>query len=147
MTSVTVMDGSTGVVIALTPVSENDNSNYFPIKARTPDGCGDCHSMHLDEWEQSRHADTAQNTWVRKLYTDWAAANPGQTGFCASCHSPTADSQDPGNVFLNDIDNLLLLKRLSAQKGVNCSACHQIDHVNQHFENLHLVGNATMRCF
>ena len=138
-------DGDTGVVISLPAIPDEDNTGYFPIKARTPDGCGDCHAMQLAEWELSRHADTAENTWVTYVFAAWSAQNPGQTGFCASCHAPAADSQDPGNIFLDQLNSLPVLDRLSAKEGVNCSSCHQMDHVNDNFAALHLNGNATMR--
>ncbi len=138
-------NGDSGVVIVLAAIPTTENSNYFPIKARTPDGCGDCHPTQLSEWEQSRHADTAQNTWVNDIFANWSAQNPGQTGYCASCHAPAADSQSPGNVYLDQLNSLPALDRISAKEGVNCASCHQIDQVNDNYQALHLNGNATMR--
>jgi len=144
-TSVLADDGDSGVVIVLPAIPEAENPDYLPIKARTPSGCGDCHTTHLAEWETSRHADTAQNEWVNDLYAAWNTENPGETGFCASCHAPVADVLDPGNIFLDQLSSLPLSDRVSAREGVNCASCHQIDHVNDNVTALHLNGNATMR--
>lgn len=142
---VTVLNGATDVEIVLPTIPTDENTSYFPIKAVAPGGCADCHSRQYDEWLGSRHANTAMNTWVRDLYADFKAENPGNTGFCASCHAPAADSQDPGNVFLDEIDQLPDDDRTSAQEGVHCSGCHQIDHVNENTDGIHLVANASMR--
>ena len=144
-TAVTVQDGAANVIIQLDQIPVEENTDYFPIKAAAPGGCGDCHDRQLNEWTPSRHANAALNQWVNDLYDDFIADNPGQTGYCATCHSPAAASQDPGNVFLDQLGNLPLPDRLSAEEGVNCSSCHQIDDVNDNVQALHLLGNATMR--
>ena len=56
--------------------------------------------------------------------------DPGETGFCATCHTPLVDAQDPGNVFLNEVT------LPGGLDGVNCLACHQMAEVNDNTDAL-----------
>ena len=146
-----VEDGARGVDIRLEPVPVEENGNYVPIQAAPPGGCGDCHSEQLGQWQGSRHAGAAVDPWVLDLfsgsgtpggaagYVFTATHDPGETGFCATCHAPIAEARAPGTVALDAVADP------SAREGVSCSACHQIDDVNENVAALHLAGNATMR--
>lgn len=147
----TAEDGDLGVVIALEAIPLADNANYTPIKAAVPGGCGDCHSEQLDQWSMSAHARAGTDVWVRDLYSGDGTAgggagyvftevNPGQTGYCATCHTPVAEAHAPGTVFFDQVTGTAELE------GVTCTACHQLDHVDAtNLRALHLVGKASFR--
>ena len=144
--TVTVNNGTTSLEGTLEAIPKAINAGYFPIRAASPNGCGDCHDLQMGEWSLSRHAGTAENTWVQDVFAAYSADHPGETGFCATCHAPNADVAAPGTFFLDELDMIDdFFDRASAKEGVNCSACHQMDHVNEFVDGLHLVGNATMR--
>lgn len=144
-------DGADDILIELEPISEDDNDNYVPIAAEPPNACGDCHAQQLEQWRGTAHAGAAVNPWVLDLYsgtgTPGGAAgyvfrdlhDPEDTGFCATCHTPVAEARAPGTLYLDEVEGD------SALEGVNCSACHTIDDVNDNVTALHLLGNATMR--
>ena len=134
------------VQIRLEAMPTAANTNYEPIQAATPGGCGDCHSEHLGTWSTSNHAGAATDTWVRDLFsgdgTPGGAAgyvyknvHPGETGWCATCHTPVAEAHAPGTIMLDQVTST------SALEGVNCAACHQLDAVSSNVEALHLVGS------
>ncbi|MDX2170302.1 MAG: multiheme c-type cytochrome [Deltaproteobacteria bacterium] len=147
----TASDGQRAVDIRLAPIPDASNPDYEPIKAAMPGGCGDCHSQQLGEWQGSHHAGAAVDTWVLDLfsgsgtpggsagYVYRATHDAGETGFCATCHAPVAEARAPGTVYLDEVSGD------AAREGVTCSACHQIDEVNENVAALHLLGNATMR--
>lgn len=94
------VDG-TDIEIRLPEIPTVPNTNYFPIKAAVPGGCGDCHSQQLAEWSGSAHSRAATDAWVLDLYSGDGTAggsagyvfrdvHPGETGFCATCHAPVA---------------------------------------------------------
>ena len=144
-------DGDRGVDIRLEVVPLDDNAEYVPIKAEPPNACGDCHSEQLAQWRGSAHAGAARDAWVLDLfsgsgtpggaagYVFTASHDAGETGFCATCHAPIAEARAPGTVALDAVSGAAELE------GVSCSACHQIDQVNEDVAALHLAGNATMR--
>ena len=144
-------DGATNAVIDLEPIPLEEDASYAPIAAATPGGCGDCHSGHLELWSSSNHARAATDAWVLDLYSGTgtpggaagyvfrATHDASETGFCATCHAPVAEAHAPGTIFLDEVSDK------SALEGVNCSACHSIDSVNQDVEAIHLLGNATNR--
>ncbi len=138
------------IQIHLKRVPDSSNPTYEPIKAAPPNGCADCHAEYFNEWGTSGHALAAEDYWVRDLFSGdgspggangyvFKDVHPGETGFCASCHTPVAEAHSPGEVMLDEVESI------SALEGVNCSACHQIDSVNHATQEIHLVGNATMR--
>ena len=150
------VDASNGddVVIRLREIPQLANTTYTPIKAVVPAGCGDCHGEQLAAWSPSAHARSATNVWVRDLYSGDGTAggaagyvfqdvHPAEPGFCATCHAPVAEAQDPGTVFYDEVSGD------AALEGVTCSACHHIDHVSDNVTALHLVGdpepNSTFR--
>jgi hypothetical protein len=147
----TASDGQRALDIRLAPIPSQTNADYEPIKAAMPGGCGDCHSQQLTEWQGSAHAGAALDTWVLDLFsgTGTAGGSAGyvyrathdaeDTGFCATCHAPVAEARAPGTIFLDEVSSD------AAREGVTCSACHQIDEVNENVDALHLLGNATMR--
>ena len=65
--------------------------------------------------------------------------DPGDTGFCATCHTPLADAQNPGGEFLNEVT------LAGGLDGVNCLACHQMAEVNDNTDALHHLGNTLYR--
>jgi hypothetical protein len=147
----TASNGQRGIDIRLAPIPDQSNPDYEPIKAAMPGGCGDCHSQQLGEWQGSGHSGAALDTWVLDLFSGTGTAGGGagyvyrathdadETGFCATCHAPVAEARAPGTIFLDEVTSD------AAREGVTCSACHQIDEVNDNVDALHLLGNASMR--
>lgn len=145
--AVTASDGDV-VEIRLTPLPLGDASPYDPGSAEQ---CATCHFDQFSEWQQSRHSGAANNVWVRDLFsgdgTPGGAAgfvytdthDPGETGFCATCHGPIEDAQDPGNVMFNNFQTA------AGQDGVTCLACHQMAEVNDNTSALHHLGNTEYR--
>ncbi|MBU1187418.1 MAG: carboxypeptidase regulatory-like domain-containing protein [Gammaproteobacteria bacterium] len=145
--AVNASDGDV-VEIRLTPLPTGDASPYDPGSAEQ---CATCHFDQFSEWQQSRHSGAADNVWVRDLfsgdgtpggdagfvYTD--THDPGETGFCATCHGPIEDAQDPGNVMFNNFQTA------AGQDGVTCLACHQMAEVNDNTSALHHLGNTEYR--
>jgi Cytochrome c554 and c-prime len=144
-------NGARGIVIELQPLPTTSNDGYVPIKAASPNGCGDCHADQVAQWQSSAHAGAAIDPWVLDLFSGTGTAGGGAgyvyrathdadaTGFCATCHAPVAEAHAPGSIMLDTVSDP------SAREGVNCSACHTIDNVTEDVEALHLLGNATMR--
>ncbi|NKI35677.1 hypothetical protein HFP89_10945 [Wenzhouxiangella sp. XN79A] len=136
------------VEIRLTPLPINDRMPYDP---GTATDCASCHFDQFVEWNASRHAGAGVNPWVLDLYSGDGTPDggngyvflddrdPGQTGFCATCHTPLVDAQDPGNVFLNEVT------LPGGLDGVNCLACHQMAEVNDNTDALHHLGNTEYR--
>lgn len=133
------------VTIELEPIPALDNLTYQPIKAATPGGCGDCHPNQLAQWQGSAHANAAVDSWVLDLFSGsgtpsgsagyvYTDVHPGETGNCATCHSPALEAQSPGSGFLDDAATP------SELEGVTCSACHQLDHISEEPTGLHTVG-------
>lgn len=143
-----VNDGDTGVNIDLIPIGLDDPA-YEPPRAA--DSCLACHQGHYDEWTTSNHSGAAVDFWVLDLFSGTGSPggangfnyrdthDPGETGFCATCHTPLADVFNPGNTMLDEVTSV------GGLDGVSCLACHQIDHVNESVNSLHLLGNATYR--
>ncbi|TVQ42578.1 MAG: hypothetical protein EA370_00185 [Wenzhouxiangella sp.] len=137
------------VVIALPRLPLADTS--FPYNAGTSFTCASCHNAQHAEWQESTHSNAALNSWVLDLFS--GTGTPGgsegyvfrdlhdadDTGFCATCHAPLADAQNPGNVFLDEVD------LISGLDGVTCLACHQMAHVNDNVSALHHLGNTQYR--
>ncbi len=136
------------VEIRLTPLPVNDRMPYDP---GTATDCASCHFDQFFEWNQSRHAGAGVNPWVLDLYSGDGTPgggngyvflddrDPGETGFCATCHTPLVDAQDPGNVFLDEVT------LPGGLDGVNCLACHQMAEVNDNTDALHHLGNTEYR--
>ncbi len=144
----TAVNGDTGVLFLLQPLPA-DNPAYQPPQPEF--SCQVCHDEQVTQWQQSNHAEAATNVWVRDLFsgdgTPGGGAgfvftethDPGETGFCATCHTPLADVFDPGNVMLNEVT------QPGALAGVQCLACHQIDEVNENVSALAHLGNSSYR--
>lgn len=136
------------VEIRLTPLPVADRMPYDP---GTSADCASCHFDQFDEWRDSRHAGAGVNPWVLDLYSGDGTPggangyvfrdthDPGETGFCATCHNPLADAQDPGNVFMNEVT------LPGGLDGVTCLACHQMAEVNDNTDALHHLGNTLYR--
>jgi len=143
-------DGQTGVVISLLRLPAADDPSYQSFLPQVAD-CGNCHEEQEAQWHLSAHATAGGDVWVRDLFsgdgTPGGAAgyvfrdthDPGETGFCATCHTPMADVFDPGNVMLDEVTSA------AALEGISCIACHQMDSVNDNVQALHHLGNATYR--
>ena len=138
----------TDTVIRLTRLPVNDRMPYDP---GTATDCASCHFDQFDEWRDSRHAGAGVNPWVLDLYSGdgTPGGNAGyvfrdthdadDTGFCATCHTPLVDAQDPGNVFFDEVT------LPAGLDGVNCLACHQMAEVNGNTDALHHLGNTLYR--
>ena len=145
---VSASDGD-DVEIRLTPLPTADAVNYDPGSPLA--NCGFCHDEQVTQWMDSNHSNAGQNEWVLDLYAGTGTPggsngyvfrdthDPGETGFCASCHTPIEDAQDPGNVFFDEanLTNSLF--------GVSCLACHQTAEVNDTFDAINHLGNTTYR--
>ncbi len=123
----------------------------FPYDPGTSFSCSACHTDQHAEWQDSNHSNAALNEWVLDLFsgtgTPGGAAgyvfrnshDPDNTGFCATCHAPIEDAQNPGGVFLDEVT------LMGGLDGVTCVACHQMAHVNDNVSALHHLGNTQYR--
>jgi len=146
----TAVNGQTGVIIYMVRIPADSDPNYEDFLPQVQD-CGNCHHDQEDQWRNSNHSFAGDDAWVLDLYsgdgTSGGSAgyvyldthDPGETGFCATCHTPLADVFVPGGVLLNEVTSV------AALEGVSCIACHQMDSVNDQVQNLHHVGNSTYR--
>lgn len=137
------------VEIRLTLLPAADTANYDPGSPLA--NCGFCHDEQVTQWSDSNHSNAGQNEWVLDLYAGTGTPggangyvfrdthDPDETGFCASCHTPIEDAQDPGNVFFDEADLTTSLF------GVSCLACHQMAEVNDTFDAINHLGNTTYR--
>ena len=146
----TAVDGQVGVVIYLVRIPAASDLLYQSFLPQVQD-CGNCHHDQEQQWRESNHSFAGDDAWVLDLFsgdgTPGGSAgyvyrdthDPGETGFCATCHTPLADVFDPGAVMLNEVTSV------TALEGVSCIACHQMDSVNDQVQNLHHIGNSTYR--
>jgi hypothetical protein len=144
------VNGQTAVEIVLIPIPAADDPTYRDLLPQVED-CGNCHEEQRAEWLMGNHSTAGDDLWVRDLFsgdgTPGGAAgyvfvdthDPGETGFCATCHLPMADVFDPGNVRFDEVTSV------AALEGVSCIACHQMDSVNDEVSALHHLGNSTYR--
>lgn len=137
------------VLITLRPLPPED----LPIlyEPGTSFNCVGCHADQHAEWQQSTHSNAGVNEWVLDLFSGNGTPgggdgyvfrdlhDPDDTGFCATCHAPLADMQDPGNVFLDEVG------LIGGLDGVTCLACHQMADVNENVSALHHLGNTQYR--
>ena len=145
--SVRASDGDS-VTIELTRLPSNDAMPYQPS---TSAECATCHFDQFQQWNESRHAGAGVNPWVLDLFSGDGTPGgsngyvfrdthaPGQTGFCATCHTPLADAQNPGGEMLDEVT------LPGGLDGVNCLACHQMAEVNDNTDALHHLGNTLYR--
>lgn len=147
----TAIDGQTNVAILLPRLDPSTAVDYEPPPAVA--GCSGCHYAKFQDWSTSSHALAGTDPWVRDLHsgdgTPGGAAgyvfrdthDPGESGFCATCHTPIEDALlgGPNGLQLDEAATPVGLD------GVTCLACHQIDSVNSSFGALHHRGNATYR--
>jgi hypothetical protein len=143
-------DGQSDVVIYLEAIPPTDDPDYQNFLPRIDD-CGNCHEEQRLQWLESNHSSAGTDEWVRDLYsgdgTPGGSAgyifidthDPGETGFCATCHTALEDVFDPGNVMFNQVTSA------AALEGVSCIACHQMDSVNADVGELHHLGNSSYR--
>ena len=128
-------DGQTSVEILVPRLPVADDPGYATGLPQVAD-CGSCHVDQVDQWGAGSHALAADDPWVRDLFSGDGTAggsagyvftdlhDPGETGFCATCHAPMADVFDPGNVMLDEVTSL------AALDGVSCVSCHQMDRAD-----------------
>ncbi len=136
------------VVIALDRLPAGD---IMPYEPSTSIDCATCHFDQYQQWTGSRHAGAGLNSWVLDLFSGDGTPggsngyvfrdthDPGETGFCATCHAPLADAQNPGGEMLNEVT------LAGGLDGVNCLACHQMAEVNDNTDALHHLGNTLYR--
>lgn len=141
-------DGDTAVDVRLAVLPAADDPAYTPPESLE---CGGCHVGQHDDWLASNHRLAATDAWVLDLFSGTGTPgggagyvfrdlhDPGETGFCATCHAPLADVFDPGGVMLDEVTDP------AALEGVSCLGCHQVDSVGPDADALHLLGNATYR--
>lgn len=127
------------------------DADRIPYNPGTALDCATCHFDQFSQWQDTSHAGAGVNTWVRDLYS--GDGTPGgsngyvfrdlhdddDTGFCATCHTPLADAQDPGNLFFDEVT------LAGGLDGVNCLACHQMADVNDDIDQLHHLGQTDYR--
>ncbi len=144
------VDGATAVEIRLRRLPASDDPDYGQAVPLVDD-CGSCHPDQVAQWHGSVHAGAAVDPWVVDLQTGTGTPgggagyvfvdthDPGETGFCATCHTPMADVFDPGAVLMDTVTSA------GALQGVSCVGCHQIADVNHDTDRLHHLGNASYR--
>jgi hypothetical protein len=149
ITGATFAESGDNVVIALRRLPEEDIE--FPYDPGTSFNCASCHNAQHAEWQESTHSNAGLNEWVLDLFSGTGTPggsagfvfrdthDPDNTGFCATCHAPIEDAQNPGGVFLDE------LELISGLDGVTCVACHQMAHVNDNVSALHHLGNTEYR--
>jgi len=137
------------VLITLQPLPPEDLPTLY--EPGTSFNCAACHADQHADWQQSTHSNAGVNEWVLDLFS--GSGTPGgdngyvfrdlhgddDTGFCATCHTPLADMQDPGNVFMDEVG------LIGGLDGVTCLACHQMADVNENVSALHHLGNTEYR--
>jgi len=146
--SVAAEDGDE-VLISMRPLPADDLPSLY--EPGSSFNCVACHADQHAEWQQSTHSNAGVNEWVLDLFSGTGTPgggdgyvfrdlhDPDDTGFCATCHAPLADMQDPGNVFLDEVG------LIGGLDGVTCLACHQMADVNENVSALHHLGNAHYR--
>jgi len=146
--STSAQDGEDVLIVLERLPAEDVSSPYDPGTSFT---CGTCHADQHAEWLSSNHANAGRNEWVLDLFS--GTGTPGgsagyvfrdtheadDSGFCATCHAPLEDAQNPGNVFLDEVE------LAAGLDGVTCLACHQMAEVNDQVSALHHLGNARYR--
>lgn len=137
------------VLISMQPLPVDDLPSLY--EPGSSFNCVACHADQHQEWQQSTHSNAGVNEWVLDLFSGTGTPggsngyvfrdlhDPDDTGFCATCHTPLADMQDPGNVFLDEVG------LIGGLDGVTCLACHQMADVNENVSALHHLGNAQYR--
>ncbi len=143
--------GETGVDIRMAVLPANDDPAYVPADVSE---CGACHFERYTQWSTSHHAYSAQNKWVLDVFAGTGTPgggagyvfkdlhDPGETGFCATCHAPMQDLQDPRpeGVPLDEATEP------HGAQGILCVACHQMDSIDAtHINALNHRGKATFR--
>lgn len=135
---VTVDAPSTGAVILLDPVPQDDDPNYVFIEPTT---CGACHPDQLAEWTGSPMANAGFNTWVDDIYSGtgtpggmggfvylrdsvFAGTNPNSE--CASCHQPEHWINNPFAALADPLQP----PTPEVVHGISCEVCHKIADVN-----------------
>jgi hypothetical protein len=144
------VDGQTNVEIRLPRIPTPENASYVPLNA---DLCGVCHTEQHAQWLTARHSGAARNPWVMDLYAGTGTPgggagyifknlhDPGESGFCASCHAPMQDVFTPGQLAYDAISTQPGLD------GVSCLGCHQQSHVDASVINgiAHVNGKVSYR--
>jgi len=137
------------VLISLTRLPADDVAP--PYEPGSSFNCVACHADQHAEWQDSNHSNAGVNEWVLDLFSGTGTPggsagyvfrdthDPDDTGFCATCHVPLEDAQDPGNVFLDEAG------LIGGLDGVTCLACHQMADVNENVSALHHLGNTEYR--
>lgn len=131
-------NGVNNADILLPPLGPHAPLGYQPPTAQF---CGSCHVDQRTQWAESRHANSANNPWMRDMFdgagTGVGAGSTGSagyvftqthpaaaTGFCATCHAPLEDVFTPGMLKISEVSSP------AGADGVSCQACHQIADVN-----------------
>ncbi len=129
--------------ITLTKLPTQDNSKYkftpSLFKTITDETtskkekiCQDCHTRILDEWQNDKHYNSANNTSFLSIFEHGFKKDfPNSNGNCAKCHIPIAAITNNLNT---DPLNLTLLEK----EGINCDFCHKIKDVK--LSNTNLIG-------
>jgi hypothetical protein len=141
-------DGETGVDILLPRIPTTDGN---PLLLPDSQFCGNCHAEQHAQWVTANHAGAAVDAWTLDLFSGTGTPggsagyvyknlhDPGETGFCATCHAAIEDVTNPGNVMLDAVT------APAALDGVGCMTCHAVDYVNNNVDALNDMGNATYR--
>ncbi len=136
--SIVVDPPSSGVVVLLDSVPQDDDPNYALI---TPETCSLCHPSQYDDWLASPMADAGFNTWVDDIYSglgtpsgmggfvyllDSVFADSNPASECASCHQPEHWIENP---FSSLLDPRLPVTP-EVVHGVSCEVCHKIADID-----------------
>ena len=95
-----------------------------------PSSCASCHPDQYREWAGSMHAYAAEDPVFRAMNAYGQRVTDGALGdFCVQCHAPVALAEGA----TKDGDNLDEVA--PHLRGVTCTACHQIDAVDDDHNN------------
>ncbi|QQR73663.1 MAG: carboxypeptidase regulatory-like domain-containing protein [Holophagales bacterium] len=145
----TAVNGQTNVEILIPRISSGSAVNYTPPNALQ--GCSACHFTQFLEWSTSSHGLAARDEWVADVHSGTGTPgggagyvylnthDPGETGFCATCHAALEDVRTPGQLQLNEVSTE------AGIDGVTCLTCHQIDSIDGDVNALHHLGQSTYR--
>ena len=95
-----------------------------------PASCAGCHPDHYREWSGSMHAYAAEDPVFIAMNAKGQRETNGELGdFCVQCHAPVALAEGL------TVDGTNLDELAPAMRGVTCTACHQIDSVQDDHNN------------
>lgn len=131
-----------GVVVLAGCTTPREETELLDHDARLdPSSCASCHPAQYREWSGSMHAYAAEDPVFRAMNAYGQRVTDGALGdFCVQCHAPVALAEG-ATTNGNNLDTVAPHLR-----GVTCTACHQIDAVDDDHNNMTTwIGDAWFR--